>query len=107
MKEKLMKEIFSLAKVFESSKRILILELLSEGPAGYGNIIEWFTRHKIPIGSSEVYKHLKLLKDNEMIVKKEKRYPKYTITLRGMVAVKKLKEIANTEPKVPKIRMDF
>ena len=62
----------------------------------------------IPLSDSEVYKHLKILINNGFIARtKTGRYGKYIITKKGMVAVEKVKEIAETESKVPKIEMRF
>ena len=76
---------------------------------GYTQIINEFNKENVPIGSSEVYKHLKLLKSEEFIVGESRigGWSRYTITKKGMVAVERIKEIMNTEPRLPKIRMEF
>ena len=108
MNKKKMNDIFTISKVFASSKRLLILEILSKEPIGYTEITNCFNGYGIPIGSSEMYKHLDILINNGFVSKKkESSYGKYFITKKGMVAVDKIKEIAGTEAKVAKIRMEF
>ena len=108
MNKKQMDDIFAISEVFSSPKRLMILDILSKEPMGYTEITNCFERSGMLIGSSEVYKHLKILISNGFISqKKESLYGKYLITKRGMVAVEKIKEIAGTEAKVAKIRMEF
>jgi len=103
-----MNDIFTISQVFASPKRLLILEFLSNEPMGYTQLTRKFERKEMLIGSSEIYKHLKILKDNGFISKKKgMRYGGYTITKKGMVTVEKIKEIAGTEAKIPKITMSF
>jgi len=108
MNKEQMNDIFTVSKVFASPKRILLLEMLTQEPAGYTTITRWFKIIGIPIGSSEVYKHLEILINNGFVSEKKKlKRGGYIITKKGMVAVEKIKEIARTEAKVPKIRMEF
>ena len=105
MNEKLVQQIISLSKVFASPKRILLLELMSNGPVTYTMIREWFKELGINAPSSEIYHHVKILKSNGMVVWKKRKG--YVITKKGLVAVERLKEIIKTKPKMPKIRMEF
>ena len=104
MKEKLMKELFTLSNIFASPKRILVLEFLKDESIGYTQIAKKFEEENVPIGSSEVYKHLKILTDNGFVFN---NYKRYVLTKKGSVALKKLKEITMTKPEIPKIKVKF
>ena len=104
MKEKLMKELFSLSKVFASPKRLLMLEFLRDEPLGYTQLIGKFEGINIPNSTCEIYKSLKILLEHGFVVKDYKRY---VITKKGMVALESLKKIINEKPRVPKLRMEF
>jgi len=108
MNKKQMDDIYAISNVFASPKRILLLKMLNQEPAGYMMIESWFERIGIPTGSSETYKNINILIKEGFIVRtRTGKYGKYIITKRGMVAIKKVKEIAGTEARVPKIRMEF
>jgi len=108
MNKEQMNNIFMISKVFASPKRLLILEFLSNEPMGYTKLTRKFERREMLIGSSEVYKHLEILINAGFVSQKKKlKRGGYIITKRGLFAVEKVKEIAGTEAKVPKIRMEF
>ena len=103
-----MDDIFIVSSVLASPKRILLLEMLSQEPAGYTTIENWFKRIGVPAGSSEIYKHLKMLIEEGFVSgKKRRRWNNYVITKKGLFAIEKVKGIAKTEAKVPKISMSF
>ena len=70
MKEKTIQDIFDVSQTFASGKRLLLLFILHDEPMGYTMITKYFERVGVPIGSSEVYKHLKQLLDGGFITKK-------------------------------------
>ncbi|MBD3155607.1 MAG: hypothetical protein GF368_03040 [Candidatus Aenigmarchaeota archaeon] len=105
MKEKRVKDIFSVSDVFSSPKRLLLLEFFRKGPSKWTDIDNFFNKKtNVSASVSEIYKHIHVLKDNNYIAK---RGNSYIITKRGMRAIDLVKEIANTEPKVPKVEMEF
>ena len=109
MNEKLKKDIFAISSAFASTKRILMLWLLSKEPKPYGEILKYFNEINVPISAHEIYTHLRLLKEKEMVVStnRQKKFQTYVVTKKGMVAVEKIKEIVETEARVPEVRMDF
>ncbi|MFH8120131.1 MAG: hypothetical protein QXS37_04995, partial [Candidatus Aenigmatarchaeota archaeon] len=84
MNEKTIQDIFDISQTFASGKRLLLLFILQSEPMGYTMITKWFERMGIPIGSSEVYKHLNCLLENGFITKKGNSY---VLTLRGLKAI--------------------
>jgi len=90
--------------VFASPKRLIILHLLENEPLSYSGIREGFNRLKIKVGSSEIFKHLKMLLDNGYIVKKGKQYLK---TSKGCKALKLINELVRGKVRVPKLRIEF
>lgn len=104
-----MKEIFKLVnavlEVLASRKRFWLLYTLKDEPLSYAELKVKFERMTgMRIGSSEVYKHLNTLLKHKFIHKDGTRY---TITKRGMKAIKYVKEIAETKPERPKIILRF
>jgi len=67
--------------VCSSFKRLIILYILETEPSGYSSIIEKFFIFGVKIGSSEMYKHLRVLLASGLISKYHKRY---LITTKGM-----------------------
>lgn len=104
MNEKIIQDIFSVSQTFASGKRLLLLFILQNEPMGYTIITKWFERMGIPIGSSEVYKHLNCLLENGFISKKGNSY---VLTLRGLRAVESAMEIMSTPPKLPELKLSF
>jgi len=70
MKEKTIQDIFDISQTFASGKRLLLLFILRDEPMGYTMMTKYFERVGVPIGSSEVYKHLKQLLGGGFITKK-------------------------------------
>ena len=104
MNEKDVQDIFIISTTFASGKRLLLLFILQNEPMGYTLITKWFERMGIPIGSSEVYKHLNLLLEHGFI---SKRGNSYVLTLKGLRAVESTVEIISTPPKTPELRLSF
>lgn len=104
MNEKTIKDIFDVSQTFASGKRLLLLFILQSEPMGYTMITKWFERMQIPIGSSEVYKHINCLLENGFISKKGSSY---VLTLRGLRAIESAMEIMNTPPKIPELKLTF
>lgn len=104
MNEKTIQNIFDVSTTFASGKRLLLLFIIQNEPMGYTVITKWFEKVGIPIGSSEVYKHLNLLLEHGFIVKKGNSY---VLTLKGLRAVESTIEIMNTPPKTPELRLSF
>jgi len=104
MKEKTIQDIFDVSQTFASGKRLLLLFVLRDEPMGYTLITKYFERVGIPIGSSEVYKHLKQLLDGGFITKKGNSY---LLTLKGLKAVEATLEIVDTPPTIPELRLSF
>jgi len=104
MKEKTIQDIFDVSQTFASGKRLLLLFVLRDEPMGYTLITKYFERVGVPIGSSEVYKHLKQLLDGGFITKKGNSY---LLTLKGLKAVEATLEIVDTPPTIPELRLSF
>ena len=104
MNEKMIQSILDVSQTFASGKRLLLLFILRNEPMGYTVITRYFERMGIPIGSSEVYKHLRQLLDMGFITKKGNSY---LLTLRGLRAVESTIEIINTPPIVPELKLMF
>jgi len=83
---------------------MLLLFILKNEPMGYTLITKYFQKMDIPIGSSEVYKHLKQLLNSGFITKKSNNY---MLTLKGLKAVENTVDIINTPPTVPEVRLSF
>jgi len=104
MKPQTIQDIFDVSQAFASGKRLLLLFILKSEPMGYTVITKYFERVGIPIGSSEVYKHLKQLIDGGYIAKKSNSY---VLTLKGLRAVENTVDIINTPPTIPEVRLSF
>jgi len=104
MKVQDVKNILNMSQTFASGKRLLLLFFLKSGPMGYTSIVKSFKDAGIPIGSSEVYKHLNRLLDHGFIVKNTKFY---VLTLRGLKAVENTLKIINTPATIPKLELSF
>ena len=91
-----------ISTVFSSFKRILILTILQQ-PMGYTKLKENLDK-KGKAGSSEIYKHLKVLQKYGYITKVGRAY---VSTLKGKIAVELLKEIVKTKPIPPKLTISF
>jgi len=104
MKTQTIQDIFDVSQTFASGKRLLLLFILKNEPMGYTVITKYFERMGIPIGSSEVYKHLKQLLDGGFIVK---RSNSYVLTLKGLRAVENTIDIINTPSIIPEVKLSF
>ena len=104
MDEDLLGKIMTISGVFASAKRVIILEMLKGNYMGYNNIKKFFDKMGVPIGSSEIYKHLAKLEKNGFITKKEKRY---TLTERGDYTAKVLSIIMDVNPKEPTLDIAY
>jgi len=104
MNEKALRDIFEVSEAFASKKRLLLLFILKEEPMGYTMITKQFRELGIPIGSSEVYKHLNHLLAEGFIAKRRKSY---VLTLKGLKAVENTLEIIKTPPTLPEIKLAF
>ena len=104
MKAETIQDIFDVSQTFASGKRLLLLFILRNEPMGYTVITKYFERMAIPIGSSEVYKHLKQLLDGGFITK---RSNSYVLTLKGLRAVENTIDIINTPPTIPEVKLSF
>lgn len=104
MNEKVIQDIFDVSQTFASGKRLLLLFILRDEPMGYTVIVKYFERMGVPIGSSEVYKHLKQLLDSGFITKKGNSY---ILTLKGMRATETTIDIINTPPEIPELKLSF
>jgi len=104
MKEKTVQEILGVSQTFSSGKRLLLLFILKNRPMGYTSIVKSFEGIGIPIGSSEVYKHLNHLLEQGFIVKNTKSY---VLTLKGFRTVKNTVDIIKTPPVVPEVELSF
>jgi predicted transcriptional regulator len=104
MKEKTVQDIFDVSQTFASGKRLLLLFILRNEPMGYTMITNYFDRVGVPIGSSEVYKHLKQLLSGGYITKKGNSY---LLTLKGLKAVESTLEIVETPPEIPELKLSF
>ena len=104
MRAQTIQDIFDVSQTFASGKRMLLLFILKNEPMGYTVITKYFQKMGIPIGSSEVYKHLRQLLDSGFITKKTNNY---VLTLKGLKAVENTIDIINTPPTVPEVRLSF
>ena len=104
MKAETIQDIFDVSQTFASGKRLLLLFILRNEPMGYTVMTKYFDRMGIPIGSSEVYKHLKQLLDGGFIAKKSNSY---VLTLKGLRAVENTVDIINTPPTIPEVKLSF
>lgn len=90
--------------VLGSEKRTILLFVLKETPMSYTEIDRRFRRLNKKIGSSEIYKHLDILKRTKYIVKRGKVY---LITLKGKTLIEGLEELVNVPAKAPKLQLTF
>lgn len=104
MRAQTIQDIFDVSQTFASGKRMLLLFILKNEPMGYTVITKYFQKMGIPIGSSEVYKHLKQLLNGGFIIKKSNNY---VLTLKGVKAVENTIDIINTPPTAPEVKLSF
>jgi len=104
MRAQTIQDIFDVSQTFASGKRMLLLFILKNEPMGYTVITKYFQKMEVPIGSSEVYKHLRQLLDGGFITKKSNNY---VLTLKGLKAVENTMDIINTPPTVPEVKLSF
>lgn len=90
--------------VLGSRKRTILLYILKKKPMSYTQMNRKFKSLKIKIGSSEVYKHLDILKKKKYIVKRGKVY---LITLKGKTLIEGLEELVNVPAKAPRLEIVF
>ena len=104
MRTQTIQDIFDVSQTFASGKRMLLLFILKNEPMGYTVITKYFEKMGIPIGSSEVYKHLKQLLNVGFITKRSNNY---VLTLKGLKAVENTIDIINTPPTAPEVKLSF
>jgi predicted transcriptional regulator len=104
MKNQTIQDIFDVSQAFASGKRLLLLFILRDEPMGYTFITKCFEKMGIPIGSSEIYKHIKQLMEGGYITKKSNTY---VLTLKGLRAVENTIDIIRTPPTVPEVKLSF
>jgi predicted transcriptional regulator len=92
MKNNKMKELFEVANLLGSKKRIVLFTFLDR-PMGYTKIKHEFKRHGVRIGSSEIYKHLEVLLKGKWIEKRKPLFEtsKYARTKKSDALLKILK----------------
>lgn len=90
--------------VMGSKKRTILLFILKEKPMSYTQMERKFKRLKIKIGSSEIYKHLDILKKKKYLVKRGKVY---LITLKGKTLIEGLEDLVNVPEKAPRLEIVF
>ena len=90
--------------VLGSRKRTMLLFILKEKPMTYTQMNRKFNRLNIKIGSSEIYKHLDILKKKKYLVKRGKVY---LITLKGKTLIEGLEELVNVPAKAPRLEIVF
>ena len=98
------KDILKVSQTFASGKRLLLLFILKDKPMGYTEIVKTFESLGIPIGSSEVYKHLNHLLREEFIAKSTHSY---ILTLKGFKVIENTLDIIKTPPTLPSIEFSF
>jgi len=98
------KPIREVSRVFASTKRLVILSMLEKGPMCYTDIKGDFEKLRLATSSYEIYQHLHKLLEFDYIAKKGKQY---LITSKGLKALRCIDEIANEEPRLPKVRWEF
>ena len=104
MNGKNIQEILNVSQTFSSGKRLLLLFMLKSKPMGYTSIVKSFGDLDIPIGSSEIYKHLNHLLQQGLIAKNMKFY---VLTLKGFKTVENTMNIIETPATVPEVRLSF
>jgi predicted transcriptional regulator len=97
-------KISMVSDAFASPKRLLLLFILRDSHVGYTTITNNFKEKNIPIGSSEVYKHITNLMKHGFITKKDNRY---MLTSRGVKATQAIEEIINTSSKEPTLTIAY
>ena len=98
------RSLMELAKVMSGPKRMFLLYILTREPMGFTLIDKVFKMNGIPIGGSEVYKHIRVLTKNRLINQSGKIY---SATLKGVEFIKSLNSVVETADKNPKIRAVF
>jgi predicted transcriptional regulator len=104
MNGKNIQSILDISQTFSSGKRLLMLFMLKNKPMGYTSIVKSFEEVEIPIGSSEIYKHLNHLMGQGFIAKTTKFY---VLTLKGFRAVENTMDIIETPATTPEVRLSF
>ena len=104
MNGKNIQDILNISQTFSSGKRLLMLFMLKNQPMGYTSIVKSFENMQIPIGSSEIYKHLNHLLKEGFISKNVKMY---ILTLKGFRAVENTIDILETPATIPEVRLSF
>lgn len=90
--------------VLGSKKRAVLLFILRDTPMSYTQMNRKFRVLNMKIGSSEIYKHLDVLKRNKYIVKNDKVF---LITLKGKTLIESLEKLASVPERVPKLEIIF
>ncbi len=98
------KALMELAKVMSGPKRMFLLYMLAKEPMGFTQMDRTFKGNGIPIGSSEIYKHVHMLVRNRLITQFGKIY---SATLKGTEFIKSLSSVVEMPDKNPKIKAIF
>jgi len=104
MNGKNIQDILNVSQTFASGKRLLLLFMLKNQPMGYTSIVKTFDNMNIPIGSSEIYKHLNHLLKEGFIAKNTKLY---VLTLKGFRTVENTIDIIETPATVPEVKLSY
>ena len=104
MKGDNIQDILNISQTFASGKRLLLLFILKNQSMGYTSIVKSFENMSIPIGSSEIYKHLNHLLKEGFISKNTKMY---VLTLKGFRAVENTIDIMETPATIPEVTLSF
>ena len=98
------KALMELAKVMSGPKRMFMLYMLTKEPMGFTQMARVFKENGIPIGSSEIYKHLPMLIRSRLITQFGKIY---SATLKGTEFINSLSSVVELPDKNPRIKAVF
>jgi predicted transcriptional regulator len=99
-----LQQLSEVSTVLGSEKRTVLLYVLKSKPMSYMQINRGFKSLDMKIGSSEIYKHLDVLKQCKYIVKRGKVY---LITLKGKTLIDSLEDLASVPEKAPRLEIVF
>ena len=97
-------QLSEVSEILGSRKRTILLFILKKKPMSYTQINTSYRKLGIKIGSSEIYKHLDILKKNKYIVKRGKVY---LITLKGKTLIEGIEELVKVPAKAPRLELVF
>jgi len=90
--------------VMGSKKRAVLMFILKDTPMSYTQMSRKFRTLGMKIGSSEIYKHLDVLRKNRYIVKSDKVF---LITLKGKTLIESLEKLAGIPDRAPRLEIIF